>query len=208
VGPLLPVPPALGGAGGITRLDGFVREHRLQFILNVLASFARGTRWIGPAVGWIGANDISFVAEWGLVYYPGLERICGATGEIDPMLGIPVGPSTIQQGCTAYAGPPGTTNKVDDISWGYQIRIGPNYFNPFGLPIRFQPFVSWAHDAYGTTPGLNPFVDERKAVDVGFEVIYLDAWTGRVSYANFFGGGSTNPLNDRDFLSFSLSYAF
>lgn len=201
VGGLLPV-------FGPTRVDGFEREHRLQFILNVLASFAPGTRWIGPLVGWIGASDVSFIAEWGLVYYPGLDAVCEGTGQIDPTTGSPVGSSPIQTGCTAYAGPAGTLKGVDDLSWGYQLRVGPNWYNPFGIPVRFQPFVGWQHDVDGTTPGLSPHVDRRKALSVGFDVIYLDRWTGRVSYANFFGGGNANLTHDRDFVSFSLSYAF
>ncbi len=192
--------------GPTVRVDGFETEHRLQFILNVLLSIARGTRWVGPVVEWIGANDISFVAEWGLVAYPGLGNPCAETGNFNE-LGQSTAP-TIQAGCTAYAGPPASGKTVDEVSWGYQFRIGPNWFNPFGLPIRFQPFFSWAHDVDGVTPGLNPFIQGRKAANIGVEVIYLDTWTGRMSYANFFGGGRANLINDRDFLSFSLSYAF
>ena len=205
-GPLLdPGTPPLF-TGSTARLDGFETEHRLQFILNVLLSIARGTRLVGPVVDWIGANDISFVAEWGLVYYPDLDTPCFATGNF----GVPPAEQapTVQEGCTPYAGPSGTGKTVDDLSWGYQFRIGPNWFNPLGLPIRFQPFVSWSHDVEGITPGLNPFITDRKAVNVGADIIYLDTWTGRISYANFFDGGSRNLLNDRDFLSFSLSYAF
>jgi len=206
VGPALTPDGGPGFGGTSTRVDGFVREERFQFILNYLASFARGTRLIGPAVDWLRADDISFLAEWGLVFYPSLDDSCVPVGNY----GLPIDerPSTIQEGCTAYAGPVGTGIDVDDVSWGYQIRIGPNYFNPFGLPIRLQPSISWLHDVSGVTPGLNPYVGERKAVSLGVEVIYLDTWTGRINYANFFGAGAANSVNDRDFLSFSLSYAF
>ncbi len=192
--------------GTITRRGGFKNEHRLQFILNMLASITRGTRVIGPLVDWIGANDISFVAEWGLVFYPGLRDTCANTGNFG--LFGPVGAGPIQSGCTAYAGPSAGGKNVDEVSWGYQFRIGPNYFNPFGLPIRFQPFFSWQHDVDGVTPGLNPFIQGRKGANIGAEIIYLDTWTGRISYANFFGGGRANLQNDRDFLSFSISYAY
>ena len=40
---------------------------------------------------------------------------------------------------------------------------------------------------------------------------YQNEWTGRIDYTNFFTGHSNpadNPRNDRDFLSFSLQYAF
>ncbi|MGI9645316.1 MAG: DUF1302 family protein, partial [Ilumatobacteraceae bacterium] len=206
VGSLI-LPPDFGpSAGGTTtRRSGFVREKRLQFILNYLASFARGTRLIGPVVGWIGANDISFVAEWGLVYYPGLDESCLLVGFFGP---TDESASTIQTGCTAYAGPAGTAVSVDEVSFGYQLRVGPTYFNPFGLPIRLLPSVSWQHDIDGVTPGLNPYIGERKGVNIGVEVIYLDTWTFRANYANFFGAGAANNINDRDFLSFSLSYAF
>ena len=49
---------------------------------------------------------------------------------------------------------------------------------------------------------------KSKAVTVGFEINYLNRWLFQMTYANFFGAGDANLQNDRDFMSWSLSYNF
>jgi hypothetical protein len=195
---------AIGGAqlpfpiGSPGRVDGFVKEDRLQMQLHTIATLARGTRWVGPLIGWIGADDATLIAEWALVYYPGLDRPCRP---FPSAIGIPAG-------CTPYASPGLSRDVVDEVSWGYQLRLQPTWTNPFAIPVRVLPFVSFQHDVDGSTPGMLPFVEDRKGISLGLDVVYLDAWTFRVAWGNFTGAKAADLSNDRDFVSFSLSYAF
>jgi Protein of unknown function (DUF1302) len=191
---------ALDGPGLLpstpTLLDGFVREKRVQIQVNAIASIARGTHFVGPIVDWIAADDITVVGEVGAVIFPDLSKQCPSLPNAQPT------------GCRPYAGPSGSGRLVDAGSWGYQLRLQPNWSNPFSIPIKLQPFVSFQHDVQGTTPGLLPFIGGRMGLSVGADVIYLDRWTYRVAYANFFGAGRADLAGDRDFVSFSVSYAF
>ncbi|HKK16214.1 MAG TPA: DUF1302 family protein, partial [Gammaproteobacteria bacterium] len=71
------------------------------------------------------------------------------------------------------------------------------------------PRFSWRHDVHGISPGPGGnFIEGNKAVTLGVAASYLNEWVADFSYTNFFGAGSQNLLNDRDFLAFSLSYSF
>jgi hypothetical protein len=195
---------ALGGAqlpfpiGSPGEVDGFEREERVQIQMHAIGTIARGTRLVGPLIEWVGADDAVLIAVWALVHYPDLDEPCRP---FPAAIGSPTG-------CTPYASPGLSRDVVDDVSWGYQLRLQPTWTNPFAIPVRVQPFASWQHDVGGNTPGLVPFIEDRKAVSVGTDVIYLDAWTFRVGWTAFFGANAADLANDRDFVALSLSYAF
>lgn len=97
---------------------------------------------------------------------------------------------------------------ADATSWGYRVVGRLDYNNLIGA-INVSPRFSWRHDVSGITPGPGGnFIEGNKAITLGVAASYLNKWEADFSYTNFFGAGSQNLLNDRDFLAFSLSYSF
>jgi hypothetical protein len=89
------------------------------------------------------------------------------------------------------------------------------------------PRLAWSHDPRGVGPTFN---EGTKSYSLGVSWDYQRRWIVDLSYTSFFGGRkycgtdivasqipagqpaswctSANPLNDRDFYSFTISYSF
>jgi hypothetical protein len=210
-----PVPIAANGraflnavaAPGLARTSGFVTERRIQGLLNGIWTVGPGTRLLGPLVGLLGADDITVIGEVGFVDYS-LDHRDDFRRENEQ---IP--PFFREQGLVTDYAAPGTSpgvarSSVDEFSWGYQLLVQPTYTNPFGVPITVTPRLGFQHDVNGNTPGMLPFIEDRKAINLGVDVDYLNTWGLGLSYAAFFGAGRSNLSRDRDFVSLSLSYSF
>jgi hypothetical protein len=168
-----------------TTVNGWVRGDKVQVQANFIGNLSGSTRWgAGYVVDFIRANNIVFLGEGVVVYYPDFSDLPAAD----------------------YAAAPGRT--ADSTSGGYQLVARFEYTTPLGMPINLTPSVSWAHDVGGNTPGTNPIIEDRKAVSIGVEVNYLNRWIFKATYANFFGAGDANLITDRDFLSASVSFNF
>jgi Protein of unknown function (DUF1302) len=97
---------------------------------------------------------------------------------------------------------------ADATSWGYQIRGQLQYLNAIG-PVNVLPRFAWRHDVGGISPGPGGnFLEDRKAISLGVGFTYQNDWSADMSFTSFFGAGRHNPLRDRDFVSFSMSYSF
>ncbi|MBU2678173.1 MAG: DUF1302 domain-containing protein, partial [Gammaproteobacteria bacterium] len=94
---------------------------------------------------------------------------------------------------------------VTDSSWGYRIRAGLTY-NDAIAGINLTPTLAWSHDVDGYSPNTN-FNEGAKALTLGLEAEYLNRYTGSLAYTTF-SGGDYNTVEDRDFLSLSLSVSF
>jgi hypothetical protein len=93
-------------------------------------------------------------------------------------------------------------------SYGYRVLGLLEYNNAIG-PVNLIPNFSFQHDVNGTTPGPGGnFIEGRKALTLGVRANYLSAWDLNVSWTQFYGGGSQNLLQDRDFLGANLTYTF
>jgi Protein of unknown function (DUF1302) len=100
------------------------------------------------------------------------------------------------------------SHPLDDDSWGYRLVGVLTYDNVFG-GITLQPLVVWAHDVGGTTPGPGgAFIEGREAFNVGLGGEYVNRWTVDLGYIRFLGGGSSNLVRDRDFISFQVAYHY
>ncbi|WP_298440057.1 DUF1302 domain-containing protein [uncultured Ferrimonas sp.] len=96
----------------------------------------------------------------------------------------------------------------DDFAWGYRIVAKADYQNAlFGW--NLSPRVVFSHDVQGTTPDpLFLFTEERKSAAFTLSADYLSTWSWDLSYNTFFDGkGSTNALEDKDFVSFNLKFS-
>ena len=101
------------------------------------------------------------------------------------------------------------TGHPTEFSWAYTTLIRGDYDNPLGIPITVTPRVSFSHAVNGTYPGgQTQFIEDTMSFSTGVNVDYLGVWQFDLSYVNFFGGGETNPVIDRDFVSFSITRSF
>ncbi len=198
------------GAGG--RVDGYDNVEYTQAQITFIRFFEQV--W--------GADRLNFAAEVGAVWLDGMDDdqrygrspVFGI-GNFQPFtserFGVPVTcdshpvletlgvvPNSQSQNCT-------NDGFTEDFSWGYRVRASME-FNSLIAGTNIIPNVAWSHDVSGTSPAPN-FVDERQAFSIGVRADYLNIYRAEVSYTTFFGA-DYNELDDRDFLSMSVSVAF
>lgn len=96
----------------------------------------------------------------------------------------------------------------DEFAWGYRALIKLDYTNVFA-GVNVSPRIVFSHDVEGITPDpLFLFVEDRKSVSFGIDFDYQSKWQANFGYNAFFGGvGTTNQMEDRDFISFSVRYS-
>lgn len=198
--PIAAVNPAyrdnqLGVFGSNTIIHGYTEVDIAQ--LQVTA-----TQVFGPTLG---ADQFTLIGEVGVTHVPDMPKIRLES------------PGTYVSGNEAHAAATGahpgkpaedSSAFADATSWGYRAVARFDFNNAIGA-VTLSPRVAWAHDVHGNSP--NPggnFLEHRKAVTVGVEASYQNAWSADLSYTDFFGAGRYNLVNDRDFVSFNVKYSF
>ncbi len=96
----------------------------------------------------------------------------------------------------------------DEFAWGYRALLKLDYTNVFA-GINVSPRIVFSHDVEGITPDpLFLFVEDRKSVSFALDFDYQSRWSANIGYNTFFDGvGTTNKMEDRDFVSFSIKYS-
>ena len=94
---------------------------------------------------------------------------------------------------------------VTDSSWGYRVRASLEYNDVFA-GVNLTPGLAWSHDVDGYSPNSN-FNESAKALTLSIGAEYLNRYTGSLAYTSF-SGGDYNTVEDRDFLSLSVSVNF
>jgi len=215
--PMLPRSLA-AGPGGV--VSGFDNVEYTQFQTSVIKFFEQtwgadrislaaevGAVWLGgmdPNVNYgrssaYGANTFEpFNSQ--LPPLPGLPPITGAPISCNshPYQSLGVVPNTNPEYCE-------DEGFTTDFSWGYRVRAAATY-NSAIAGINLTPNVAWSHDVSGYSPAPN-FVEDRMALSVGVIADYLNVYQAELSYTSFFGA-DYNELQDRDFISVSVSVAF
>ncbi len=193
-----------------TEISGYrrVKMHQLQMT---------GTKAFGPTLG---AEQFILVGEigWTHLALPGDLKFAGPGCHL---------PQPGSSGSSAF-------NSFDTDcfatrnSWGYRLVGRLDYPNVFGATV--SPRLVFSHDVDGVGPTFN---ESAKAATIGVSVNYQQKWTADLAYTSFFGGrtyggtdtpsaasgplppgqsadyaSNSNVLRDRDFVSFSISYAF
>lgn len=161
-----------------------------------------GSKIIGP-VSWLGTNQILLLMEAGATQvhdFPSADELRYE------------GPNTVQPGDPIVAAAVGVPVQpggyAEEFSWGYRV-VGrftyTNVLNRFNL----EPTLVFAHDVEGTAPlPVSNFVEDRKQLTVRIDANYLNAWTLRLAYSNYYGGGVYNQISDRDNIALSAGYSF
>ncbi len=95
-----------------------------------------------------------------------------------------------------------------EFAWGYKAVAKLEYNNAFS-GVNISPRVVFSHDVKGITPDpLFLFVEDRKSISAGISFDYQSRWSADFTYNSFFGGvGTTNKMEDRDYVSFSVKYS-
>jgi len=180
-----------------TQAEGFVLSDTLQAQMTM-------TRFWGPSFG---ASQLTTLLEVGGI------SIKDMPAEDELRLN---GPGTARNG--GIAGKEGlelalqngieTNPFPDDFAWGYRFVTKLNYSNVFA-GINMTPRIVFAHDVSGITPDpLFLFVEERKSISAGITFDYQSRWSADISYNGFWGGiGTTNKMEDRDYVSFNVKYS-
>ncbi|EKE72184.1 DUF1302 domain-containing protein [Gallaecimonas xiamenensis] len=96
----------------------------------------------------------------------------------------------------------------DDFAWGYRALAKFDYPNVFA-GVNVSPRIFFSHDVKGITPDpMFLFIEDRKQAAVGVNFDYQSRWSVDFSYSAFWGAvGTTDRLDDRDFVSLSVKYS-
>lgn len=146
-------------------------------------------------VGGININDMPEHSELRL-NGPGTARNGGIAGPIGPIL-----EASLQDGVESNPFP-------TEFAWGYRAIAKIEYTNVIA-GINIAPRVVFAHDVKGITPDpLFMFIEGRKSMSLGLTFDYQSRWSADLNYNSFFGGvGTTNKMEDHDYVSFSIKYS-
>ncbi len=95
-----------------------------------------------------------------------------------------------------------------EFAWGYRAVVKMDYTNVIA-GINMSPRIVFSHDVSGITPDpLFMFIEGRKSTSFGLKFDYQSKWSADLNYNTFFDGvGTTNQMEDRDYVSFSVSYS-
>ena len=183
-------------AAGVSA-NGFILAETIQAQLTI-------TRLFGPTLG---ASQLVGLIEIGGINISDMP---------DPDVLRLNGPGTARNGGIAAA--PGlelgvqngieTNPYPTDFAWGYKVVAKLDYTDVFAS-INVSPRVFFSHDVKGITPDpLFLFIEDRKSVALGITFDYQSTWKADINYNSFFDGvGTTNQIEDRDYVSFSISYS-
>ena len=188
-----PFASQLGAFGFGVKVPGFIRRDVSQFQ-------ATASRVFGPRFK---ADQMIVLGEFAVTHVHDMPN--KSTLRLDA-------PGTNLPGNPFIAGASGVPVESNDFadatSWGYRLVGRLDYFNVLGA-LNVSPRIAWRHDVSGITPGPGGnFIEGNKAITLGVSASYQNEWLADFSYTNFFGAGSQNLINDRDYLSFSMSYSF
>lgn len=96
----------------------------------------------------------------------------------------------------------------DKAAWGYKLRFSGEY-NDIFAGVNMIPTISFSHDVAGTTPSpITNFLEDRKSLGLTAEFVYLNMYSVKIGYTNFFGAEPYNQLADRDNYTLSASVSF
>lgn len=190
-----PLPAQIGPYAPGEYIQAWRRHDVSQYVLAA-------TKIIGPLT-WLGTDQILLLFESGATQvhdFPSTDELRYE------------GPNTVQPGDPVVAAAVGVPVQpggyAEEFSWGYR-AVGrftyTNVLNRFNL----EPTLVFAHDVNGTAPlPVSNFVEDRKQLTVRIDATYLNAWTLRLAYSNYYGGGVYNQISDRDNVAISASYSF
>jgi len=177
--------------------NGYVTVDTTQAQFNLAHLF-------GPTLG---ADNLTVFAEFGAIWIhdmpdqdvlrlngPGTSRSGGQAG-YDAIMHV------VHNGVEANPFP-------TDFAWGYRMVAKTDY-NDLFAGVNMSAKLVFSHDVKGITPDpIFLFTQGAKSIGASLDFDYLNRWSASVGYNAFWGGkGSINPMEDKDFVSFSIKYS-
>ncbi len=188
---------SLQAAGSICH--GFVENKKVQFVASGLQILQPDS--LGGLVGLLGANEGTLLAELVAVNYPGLDL-----AERD----TPIASAPLTETRVPYSNSLDYEAPTKD-SGGVAMDLLMSYPNAFGWRATLSPQVALSHGVWGTSaqafPGFSKDVGQvTAALNIDFRM--SQSVKARIDYTEFYGGDDSNPMQDRDYFSASLSTSF
>lgn len=184
---------------GVPGFNEYLRGYERKDVLQAQMTL---TKLFGPTFG---ADAIALLCEAGMNYVFDMESKEVLRYEA-PATDMSANPWFTEAGLQPYTEDIGRF--ADDFSAGYRLAAVFTFNNAIGA-VGLEPVIAWYHDVEGTTPSpLSNFIEGNKVVTLAVTAEYLKRITGTLSYTMYFGGGNSNLLHDRDFLSLSFNVPF
>ena len=177
-----------------------------QFVLSGLKLF--------PST--LGSDDVTFLAEMGFthiidmpknLYFQGTYEHTHPSPGAD-CSGFPSGTNCSDPAVVARINPTQQTDDfAEDFAMGLRFLLQFKYSNVWNSGITLKPTLLWFEDVYGTTvfPVQN-YVEGNRWMIPGLQFEIGQAFNGTLLYQYY--DGPDNELQDRDNISFSLTYNF
>ncbi|HEY4345642.1 MAG TPA: DUF1302 domain-containing protein [Parvibaculum sp.] len=192
----IPYDTTPGAFGG-----GYVKEDAISGQLSTISTLST-SEGITRALN---ADLIVLIANWGFQYLPGISQ-----NELDALA---VSRSETQVPNVAGRGIVGSAAQPlahpDTFSHGYRLIANVQYNNAFDTPWTLTPGIQFGQDFNSSAGPIGPgFLDNRKTLSVGVRGNYQKTWSAGVQYTLTRGNSYQNLMDDRDFMTFDVSYAF
>jgi hypothetical protein len=192
-----------------TTITGYQRLKASQFQTTATKSW--------PGV--LSAENFVLVGEVGFNYFHGLPSDVKFSGPATYLPATQFG--AVVSGANAVQ----QTGFLTNFSWGYRL-VGRLEYADALFSGNLSPRLAWAQDVDGVGPNFNQGV---KSWAIGLAWDYQRKWLVDLQYTGYYGGrtycgtdvpgsgvvgqpaswcSDANPLKDRDFYSFSVSYSF
>lgn len=184
---------------------GYIRRKVVQGQLTAVAIENPSS----PITSLLQGDLTTIIVNWGYQWLPGisdrdLSVVSGGRGsELTHPNGL-LFPSALA------TNPQQPLIHADKFSTGYRLSVIEDFNNAFNTPWKVSPNIQWAQDFGGTSAGMiGPgFLKDKKTITVGVTADLQNVWKVNLAYTNSFGNKFQNYTQDRDFVSFSVSYAF
>ncbi|HUD51656.1 DUF1302 domain-containing protein [Parvibaculum sp.] len=151
------------------------------------------------------ADLIILIANWGFQYLPSISQTelnALAVSRSETQV-----PNPIYRGLLTSAGQP--LFHPDTFSHGYRLIANVQYNNALGTPWTVTPGIQFGQDFHSSAGPIGPgFLDNRKTLSLGVRGNYQKTWSAGVQWTLTRGNATQNLMDDRDFLTFDVSYAF
>ncbi|WP_299734295.1 DUF1302 domain-containing protein [uncultured Endozoicomonas sp.] len=178
-------------------VQGFVTKPVTQLQISLLNSF--------PQV--LGASELSLAGEIGYVHIADLDdgNRYGRSAMFGPGAGSSACAAPKPNVTTEFCTNEGYTTAN---SWGYRLRAALAYSGI--IPgVLLKPSLSFRHDVDGYSyESGGSFMEGQMASTLGLSATYQNNYTANIAYTGFFGNNKYSTLDDRDFVSFSVSASF